>query len=114
MENTELNNFVAKISKYKIAFAHDYLIKNGGAENCLVELHDLFPNAPVYTLIYDEKSTHGRYNGWDIRTSYLQNRPMAKRFINYYRLFMPQAVESFDFSAYDLVISGASSFIKGI
>lgn len=114
MENTEITNLIARLAKYKIAFAHDYLIKNGGAENCLVQLHELFPKAPVYTLIYDEAGTRSRYKDWHIHTSYLQHRPLVKKLINYYRLFMPQAVESFDFSEFDIVISGASSFIKGI
>ncbi len=109
-----IDELVKELSKYKIAFAHDYLIKNGGAENCLRDLHELFPHAPVYTLLYDEEATQRVYKDWDIRTSYLQKRAYVSKLINYYRLVMPQAVESFDLSEYDIVISDASSFIKGI
>ncbi|MFA6082095.1 MAG: glycosyltransferase [Patescibacteria group bacterium] len=98
----------------KIALAHDYLIKNGGAEKVLISLHQLFPSAPVFTLLYDEKSTHGVYKDWDIRTSYLQKRPAIQKLINYYRAEMPRAVESFDLSEFDVVISDSSSFIKGV
>jgi glycosyltransferase involved in cell wall biosynthesis len=114
MDNLDIENLVKTLSKYKVALAHDYLIKNGGAEKCLVAFHELFPNAPVYTLIYDTIGTNGLYEGWDIRTSYLQNRVGANKYIDYYRLVMPQAVESFNLDEYDIVISDSSSFIKGI
>ncbi len=102
------------LSTLRVALAHDYLIKNGGAEKVLQSLHKLFPQAPVYTLVYNEQTTDGLYKDWDIRTSYLQNRPLIDKGIDYYRALMPMAVESFDFSDYDLVISDVSSFIKGV
>ncbi len=100
--------------KLKVALAHDYLIKNGGAERVLEALHELFPSAPVYTLVYDEIGTGGRFKNWEIHTSYLQNRLLIRKGFDYWRFSMPQAVESFDLSQYDLVISDSSSFIKGV
>lgn len=98
----------------KVAIAHEYLIKNGGAERVLQAIHDIFPKSTVYTLVYNEQTTGGIYKKWDIQTSYLQSKPLINYGINYYRAAMPQAVESFDFSKYDLVISDSSSVIKGI
>lgn len=101
-------------SNLKVALCHDYLIKIGGAEKVLEELHLMFPDAPVFTLLYDESATARRYASWDIRTSWLQKAPYAFSKINYYRALMPQAVESFDLAAFDVVISDSSSFIKGV
>lgn len=91
----------------KVALAHDYLIKNGGAEKVLEAFHELFPDAPVYTLVYNEQTTSGHFKDWDIRTSYLQNRMFINNAFDYWRFAMPLAVESFDLSEYDLVISDA-------
>lgn len=81
----------------KVAIAHEYLIKNGGAERVLQAIHDIFPKSTVYTLVYNEQTTGGIYKKWDIQTSYLQSKPLINYGINYYRAAMPQAVESFDF-----------------
>ncbi len=98
----------------RVALVHDYLYKNGGAEKVLQQLHEMFPEASVYTLLYDELGTSGVYKGWDIRTSGLHTKPFIKKAINYYRSVMPQAIESFDLTDYDLVISDSSSFAKGV
>lgn len=98
----------------KIAFVHEYLNQFGGAERMLADLCELFTNAPIYTLLYDEKATRGLFAGRTIRTSFLQKWPFAKRHHQWYPLVMPLAVEQFDFSRYDLVISVSASFAKGI
>ena len=101
------------IIKMKIALVHDYLVQNGGAEKVLEAFCELFPEAPIYTLVYSEKLMHGSFKGKDIRTSFLQKMPFA---IAQHRIFpqcMPLAIEQFDFSDYDLVLSDSSSFAKG-
>ncbi len=85
----------------------------GGAERVLDVLHQMFPEAPVYTLLYDQNATNNHYNGWDVRTSGMMKLPQKFKRIDYYRALMPQAIESFDLSDYDLVISDSSSFAKG-
>ncbi|MFZ2226189.1 MAG: glycosyltransferase [Candidatus Moraniibacteriota bacterium] len=98
----------------KIALVHDYLVQYGGAERVLECFCELFPDAPIYTLVYDEKLMHGVFAGKDIRTSFLQRLPFVK---NRHRIFpqlMPAAIEQFDFSAYDIVLSDSSSYAKGI
>jgi glycosyltransferase involved in cell wall biosynthesis len=100
-----------------IALVHEYLIKpggHGGAERVLDAIHDLFPKAPVFTLLHDEQRTQGRYKNWDIRASFLNRWPGHIRFIDFYRALMPIAVEQLNVMDYDVVISDSHSFAKGV
>lgn len=63
----------------KIALVHDYLVQYGGAERVLEAFQELFPYAPIYTLIHDESSIHGHFKGSRIYTSFLQNLPVFKK-----------------------------------
>lgn len=98
----------------KVAFVHEYLNQFGGAERLLQVLCAMFPNAPIFTLLYDENATGGVFAGRDIRTSFLQKVPFAKKHHRLFPLLMPVAVEQFDFSDFDLVLSVSASFAKGI
>jgi len=98
----------------KIALVHDYLIQYGGAERVLECFVELFPYAPIYTLVYDEALTHGRFKNSRIHTSFLQNFPLSKRRHRLFPPLMPIAIEEFDFSKYDIVLSDSSSYAKGI
>lgn len=97
----------------KIALVYDRINKWGGAERILLLLHEMFPDAPVYTSVYDAKSAPWARD-LNIKTSFLENIPLAKRHHEYFALFMPLAFESFDFDEYDLVISLSSEAAKGI
>ncbi len=98
----------------KIALVHDYLVQNGGAEKVLEAFSEIFPQAPIYTLVYSKKLMHGSFAGKIIKTSFLQKMPFAVIRHRIFPQFMPFAIEQFDFSDYDLVISDSSSFAKGI
>ncbi len=98
----------------KVALVHEFLTQFGGAEQVLLALKELFPNAPIYTLVYNPKTMGKWFGNYDIRTSWLQGLPMAKTKYRWYLLFMPWAIQSFDFSGYDLVISDSSAFAKGV
>ncbi len=98
----------------RVALVHDYLNQYGGGERVLEALSTLFPQAPIYTLFYDEKRTGYAFAKKDVRTSFLQNLPRIKGAHHFFPLLMPIAVESFDFSEYDLVISDSASYAKGI
>lgn len=98
----------------KIAFVHEYLNQFGGAERVLQVLSSMYPEAPIYTLLYDSQATGKVFEGKEIRTSFLQRMPLAKRYHRFFPLLMPFAIEQFDFSEYDLVLSISSSFSKGI
>lgn len=80
----------------------------------LVALMELFPEAPVYTLLYDKKLMSGRLDSSRIRTSFLQNIPLARSRHRFFPILMPLIIEQFDLSKYDLVISDSHSFGKGV
>lgn len=80
----------------------------------LLALCAIFPNAPIYTLFYDKNATGGVFEDIDVRTSFLQKIPFVKKYHRGFPLLMPLAVEQFDFSDFDAVISISASFAKGI
>ncbi len=97
----------------KVALVHDFLTQLGGAERVLQELHALFPDAPVYTVLYNRQATDGTFDGWDIRTSFLQKLPKFWSY-KWYLPMLPAAVKSLNLAGYDLIISDASALIKGV
>lgn len=98
----------------KIALVHDYLVQYGGAERVLEVFCELYPEAPIHTLVYDSKLMHGTFSGKNIKTSFLQRIPFSRTNHRIFPPLMPMAIESFDFSQYDLVLSDSSSFAKSI
>ncbi len=99
----------------KIALVHDYLTRLGGSERVLKVLMELYPDAPVYTLLYDEKRVGTVFPKEKIITSPLQKLPSFVRKNPKYLLpLMPRTVEEWDFSGYDVVLSSSSAFVHGI
>ncbi len=98
----------------RIALVHDYLVQYGGAERILECFTELFPYAPIYTLVYDKKAMHGVFKNKDIRTSYLQKLPFARKRHRFFPPLMPLAIEQFDLSKYDIVLSDSASYAKGV
>ncbi|MEA2064748.1 MAG: glycosyltransferase [Patescibacteria group bacterium] len=98
----------------KIALVHDMLTQFGGAEKVLKALTDIYPKAPIFTLIYNEKKFGGIFPRNKVRSSFLQNFPYAKTKFELYLPLMPLAAENFDLSEFDLVISSSSSFANGV
>ncbi|PIP28272.1 MAG: glycosyl transferase [Candidatus Moranbacteria bacterium CG23_combo_of_CG06-09_8_20_14_all_35_22] len=99
----------------KIALVHDFLNQYGGAEKVLEVLAEMFPEAPIYTLLYDKEKMRGKFENREIRTSFFQKLPkFFRRRIKYFLFFLPTAPESFDLREFDLVISSSSAWSKGI
>jgi glycosyltransferase involved in cell wall biosynthesis len=98
----------------RVAFVHDYLTQFGGAERVLLEMQRLYPEAPIYTSIYDPRAFDGAFAGLDVRTSYLQRLPGAGRAFRALVALYPSAFESLDLRGFDLVISSTTSFAKGV
>ncbi len=98
----------------RVAFVHDYLTQFGGAERVLLEMQRMYPQAPVYTSIYDPGAFEGRLAGIDVRTSYLQRIPGAVRHFRALLPLYPRAFESLDLRDFELVISSTTSFAKGV
>lgn len=98
----------------KVALVHDHLNQIGGAEKVLLVLREIFPEAPIFTLVYDEKGTQELFKDADIRTSFLQKISHGQRQIRKFLPLIPLAFEQFDFSDFDLVLSLSSAFAKGV
>jgi len=98
----------------KIALVHDHLTQEGGAEKVLRALHEVFPQSPIYTLVYDRKKMSSDLENKNIITSFLQKLPLGKKKYQWFLLWMPAATESYDLKDFDIVISSCSAFAKGI
>ena len=93
-----------------VALVHDFLLDLRGAERVFLEMCALWPDAPIFTAVYDEDGTEGRFAGREVHTSFLQRlRPNAGNF-RALLPFYPAAVESFDLSGFDLVVSSSSAW----
>src|SRR3954454_24979496 len=98
----------------RVALVHDFLVDVRGAERVFLAICDLYPGADVYTAVYDERGTEGRFAHRNVNTSFLQRlRPTARTFRSLLPLY-PSAIESFDLSAYDLVISSSSAWAHAV
>jgi glycosyltransferase involved in cell wall biosynthesis len=101
--------------KLKIALVHEYLVKIGGGERVLKALSDLYPDADIFSIVYDPKMVKkilGKNK--KIHSTFLQKFPNAIKKYQNYLWMMSKAVESWDFSKYDVVITDSHSFGKGI
>jgi glycosyltransferase involved in cell wall biosynthesis len=98
----------------KVALAHDYFFQAGGAERVMEVLHEMFPDAPIYTTVLRRETLWPRLRDADIRTSPLQ--PLVALGVPARALLplYPHAVEALDLSEFDLVISNSSAFAKGV
>jgi len=98
----------------KVALVHDYLNQMGGAERVVMAFHEMFPDAPIYTSIYDPQRVDKAFQQMDIRTSFMQKLPLVTKHHQPYLPFYPFAMESLDLRGYDLVLSSSSAFGKGV
>lgn len=99
----------------KVALVHDYLLKLGGAERVLKVFAEMFPNAPIYTLFYDEKKVNKVFPKERVKPSRLQK--FYKLLGGRHRFLvhlLPKAIEDFDFEEFDLVISSSSAYAHGV
>jgi glycosyltransferase involved in cell wall biosynthesis len=98
----------------RVALIHDFLLDIRGAERVFMAICDVWPDADVYTAVYDEEGTEGRFAHRPINTSFLQRlRPSAKTFRPLLPLY-PYAIESFDLRGYDIVVSSSSAWAHGV
>lgn len=100
----------------KVAIVHDDLAQWGGAERVLEGICEIFPDAPIYTSIFDRsnKELSRRFGSKDVRVSFLQKIPGWRSLYKILLPFYPLAFEQFDFIDYDLVISHTTRFAKCI
>lgn len=98
----------------KVALVYDRVNKWGGAERVLLSLHDLFPNADLFTSVYNKEKANWAKVFPNIKTTYLQTLKFLRARHEMIPFLMPIFFETFDFSEYDLVISLTSESAKGI
>lgn len=98
----------------KVAIVHEWLTVYGGSERVTEALHMLFPEAPIYCLVYDKDRMPNRFQTYDIRSTFLQKMPFSKKKYQMYLPLMPYAYEQLDLTEYDLVISSSSACAKGV
>jgi glycosyltransferase involved in cell wall biosynthesis len=98
----------------KLAIVHDWIVDVGGAERVLIALHRLWPDAPIYTLLYKPATVRAWLPDATIIASRLQRIPLAWRIYPWLAPLMPSAIESFDLSGYDTVLSSSVLFSKGV
>ncbi|TML81550.1 MAG: glycosyltransferase family 4 protein [Actinobacteria bacterium] len=97
-----------------VALVHDFLLDLRGAERVFLEMCELWPEAPIFTAVYDEDGTEGRFADREVHASFLQRlRPSARTFRTLLPLY-PAAIESFDLSGFELVISSSSAWAHAV
>jgi glycosyltransferase involved in cell wall biosynthesis len=98
----------------KVALVHDHLAQDGGAEKVLKVFAEMFPEAPIFTLLSEKNNVDKYYQNRKIDTSIIQKLPGGIKHYQWYMPFMPMAVEFFDLSKFDFVLSDSASFAKGV
>ena len=99
----------------KVAVIHDWLVVVGGAEKVLGEILEIFPQAELFCLLdFLPTKERGIIGYRKTTTSFIQNLPFAKTRYRRYLPLMPLAIEQFDLTSYDLVISSTSAVAKGV
>ncbi len=109
---------MTSLKNLKVAIVHDQLSEFGGAEKVLVVLKEIFPQAKVFTTVYNNKKL-GPFkkliSQWKVHVSWFGKIPFIKNFYSPFRFLTPLIWESFNFSKYDLVISSSGSWMsKGV
>lgn len=97
----------------KIAIVHDWLTNMGGAEQVIINFHEIYKDAPIYTTFYTPDNLDEKLRGLDVRTSFLQRKKPVYNHKKYFPL-MPLAFSKFNMKEYDVILSCSSSCAKGV
>lgn len=97
----------------KVAIVHDWLVVSGGAEKVLKNIIECFPKADIFSIV-DFLEDRDCVKGKSVKTSFIQNMPLARKRYRAYLPLMPIAIEQVDLSGYDLVISSSHAVAKGV
>ena len=98
----------------RVALVHDFLLDVRGAERVFLELCEMWPQADIFTAVYDEDGTEGRFSEREVYTSFLQRLHPTARTFRPLLPFYPAAIESFDLTGYDIVVSSSSAWAHGV
>lgn len=107
---------MSKLDKLRVAIVHDWFDQiDGGSEKVAAHIANLFPQADIFTLLFNQHKFGKQFSGRKIQTSFLQKLPLPIRSNHHLLLpLIPLALSRFDFSDYDLVISSSPAFSKNI
>lgn len=97
----------------KVAIVHDWLVVHGGAERVLAQMIDCFPQADIFSLV-DFLEDRSCLRGRPVQTSFIQKLPRAKTKYRSYLPLFPLAIEQFDLSGYDIILSSSYAVAKGV
>lgn len=98
----------------KVAIVHDFLLKLGGAERVVAVLAKMFPDAPIFCLLYDENAVGHVFPKERVRPSNIQNYPgFIRKRHRFFTTRFPREVEEFDLEGFDLVLSSSTAFAHG-
>ncbi|GMO64634.1 MAG: glycosyltransferase [Treponemataceae bacterium] len=103
-----------KNTEKKVAIVHYWLVTMRGGEKMLEALLEMFPQADIFTHVYNPAAVSPLINSHKIYTSYIQNLPFAKRLYQKYMPLMPNALNAFNLQDYDLIISSEAGPAKGV
>lgn len=100
----------------KVALVHEWFSKVAGSEKVVKELHSIWPNADIFSLVDFLSESDRKYllDGARVHTSFIQSLPWARKHFRKYLLWFPIAIEQFDLSGYDLIISSSHAVAKGV
>ncbi len=98
----------------KVAIIHDWLVSQRGGENVLDAICELFPKADLFTLVYEPGQVSNNILCMNRKVSFLQKLPQATKRYRHFLPLMPAAIERFDMSPYDLIISSSHCVAKGV
>ena len=98
----------------RVALVHDWLTGMRGGERCLEAFCELFPDAPIYTLVHVKGSVSEAIERHTIFPSYLNSVPNVGKFYRYFLPFFPSAIQSFEFGNFDLILSSSHCVAKGV
>ncbi len=102
------------LTSMKVAIVHDWLVNYGGAERVVEQMLKMYPDADIFTLVYDKKKMGKIFPEEKVHPSFIQKIPKATKLYTKFLSLMPKAFESFDLTSYDLVIASSSSCAKGV
>src|SRR3989338_5905533 len=97
----------------KVALVHDYLSQDGGAEQVLRAMREVWPEAPVFVLFHDKEKIPD-LSAADTRESFIAKMPFGRSHYQWYLPLMPLATERYNLHEFDVVISSTSAFAKGV
>jgi glycosyltransferase involved in cell wall biosynthesis len=101
--------------KPRVAIVHDWLVVYAGAEKVLEQIIQIWPEADIYTVVdFLPEKSRGFLGKCKVFTTRIQNLPFAERKYRHYLPLMPKAIEQFDLSGYDVVISSSYAVAKGV